>query len=543
MIGPGGVQVRDIVKAIKPISASDGWAVSYGNLLRYDGRWWRPQIALGATTQLEALSVVSPNEIWVAGSEADRQPPYTSRVLIGRLDPRINQINPVVISGSDPSSGQLAGNLRDLAAVPGAVLAIGGRPSDIAYWERPLVLSFDGNQWRDTTPPEWQYGYLNKLSMVSPSEGWATGVLGRPGGQGADAVHPAIVHYRAGQWTEEALPALPISSQPFSMGQIVMRDAGEGWAVFQDAGTVCAHAKLLHFHGGTWVLQDHENASSIALGLVPGTNRGWISLGGCDRGEQPNVDRRMRFDDGAMTLDTAGAQLVPHLYALLSDDLQWAAAGGAMVRYTNEGLPTDRIGKAAAGARFFAESGHSLAGAFRSYYESHGLELGDRGVTPRESLALFGYPISEPFDEINPDTGLLYRVQYFERARMELHPENPAAYRVLLGRLSASALLVRGSNPGPLLGSPPAGCQQFVETGRTLCPPLRAFWQRGGLAVFGLPLTDARDEQSATDVKTYQTQWFERERMEYHPELRGSPYEVLLGLMGSENLRLRGYLG
>jgi hypothetical protein len=28
-------------------------------------------------------------------------------------------------------------------------------------------------------------------------------------------------------------------------------------------------------------------------------------------------------------------------------------------------------------------------------------------------------------------------VQYFERARFEYHPDNPAPYRVLLGRLSA----------------------------------------------------------------------------------------------------------
>jgi hypothetical protein len=45
-----------------------------------------------------------------------------------------------------------------------------------------------------------------------------------------------------------------------------------------------------------------------------------------------------------------------------------------------------------------------------------------------------------------------------------------------------------------------------------------------------------------TDGQTYQTQWFGRERLEYHPELGGTPYEVLLGLLGAEELRLRGYL-
>ena len=51
-----------------------------------------------------------------------------------------------------------------------------------------------------------------------------------------------------------------------------------------------------------------------------------------------------------------------------------------------------------------------------------------------------------------------------------------------------------------------------------------------------------RQERNETDGKTYNTQWFERERMEHHPENAGTPYEVLLGLLGSEELRVRGYL-
>ena len=30
--------------------------------------------------------------------------------------------------------------------------------------------------------------------------------------------------------------------------------------------------------------------------------------------------------------------------------------------------------------------------------------------------------------------------------------------------------------------------------------------------------------------------------MEHHPENAGTPYDVLLGLLGSEELRMRGYL-
>ncbi|MBX6342459.1 MAG: peptidoglycan hydrolase, partial [Thermomicrobiaceae bacterium] len=73
-------------------------------------------------------------------------------------------------------------------------------------------------------------------------------------------------------------------------------------------------------------------------------------------------------------------------------------------------------------------------------WHSHGLEFGDRGISSRESLALFGYPISEEFRD--PQTGLT--VQYFERAVFEYHPANPEPYKVLLRLLGTQAVRDRG---------------------------------------------------------------------------------------------------
>jgi hypothetical protein len=89
---------------------------------------------------------------------------------------------------------------------------------------------------------------------------------------------------------------------------------------------------------------------------------------------------------------------------------------------------------------FFEETGHRLCGGFRGYWQSHGLELGDDGTSWRESVALFGFPISEEF--VEPESGLT--VQYFERARFEFHPANPEADRVLLTRLGAELVAQRG---------------------------------------------------------------------------------------------------
>ena len=85
---------------------------------------------------------------------------------------------------------------------------------------------------------------------------------------------------------------------------------------------------------------------------------------------------------------------------------------------------------------FFPETGHRIGGGFKAYWHAHGLNMGDPDVSYRESLALFGYPISEEFTD--PATG--FTVQYFERARFEYHPENSEPYTILLGRLTADTL-------------------------------------------------------------------------------------------------------
>jgi hypothetical protein len=94
-----------------------------------------------------------------------------------------------------------------------------------------------------------------------------------------------------------------------------------------------------------------------------------------------------------------------------------------------------KVSSAPSGCLYFKETGHSLCGDFMSYWNSNGLEFdGKSGKSYAESLALFGYPISEPKMETN-SSGDTVMTQWFERARFEFHPNNPVQSRVLLGRL------------------------------------------------------------------------------------------------------------
>src|SRR6185369_11387003 len=75
----------------------------------------------------------------------------------------------------------------------------------------------------------------------------------------------------------------------------------------------------------------------------------------------------------------------------------------------------------------------------------------------------------------------------------------------------------------------------FPETQHNLAGRFKRYWEEnGGLAQFGYPKTELLRELNPADGKLYVVQYFERNRFEYHPELAGTPYEVLLGLLGSQ---------
>ncbi|MFN8512354.1 MAG: kelch repeat-containing protein [Chloroflexia bacterium] len=162
--------------------------------------------------------------------------------------------------------------------------------------------------------------------------------------------------------------------------------------------------------------------------------------------------------------------------------------------------------------RCFAETGRCMHGSFLTYWDQHG------------GLAINGYPLSEPFAERLED-GKVYLVQYFERVRMEYHPENNAPFDVLLGQFG------RRIHPADPAATPIPGGRYFVETGHNVPESFYTYWEaHGGLAQFGFPLTEVITE-TLEDGKQYEVQYFERARFERHPE-NNAPYDILLGQFG-----------
>ncbi|MEN9935280.1 MAG: hypothetical protein RLZZ387_1859 [Chloroflexota bacterium] len=171
-------------------------------------------------------------------------------------------------------------------------------------------------------------------------------------------------------------------------------------------------------------------------------------------------------------------------------------------------------------ARCFTETGYCISGPIRRYWERNG------------GLPVFGYPIGPlQTEQVEDWSG---PVQWFERDRLEDHTAQ--GYGVLAGRLGAEVLERQGrpwvyGNEQP--GRPTGPCRYFAQTGYNVCNvAFRLYWeQNGGLERFGYPITPVIQE--TIEGYSYQVQYFERRRMEYHPENR-VPYDVLLGLLGRD---------
>jgi hypothetical protein len=163
----------------------------------------------------------------------------------------------------------------------------------------------------------------------------------------------------------------------------------------------------------------------------------------------------------------------------------------------------------------FSETGFTVPAVFMQYWQSHG------------GLAIFGYPISPVRTEGD------YQVQYFERNRFELHPENKGtAFEVELGLLgnvlTADRAFYRAT---PFIDTPTR--RYFAQTGHSLGGVFLQYWNtQGGLDLFGYPISEELIENG------YTVQYFERNRFELHPENQGTAFEVLLGLLGRDYLAL-----
>ena len=172
--------------------------------------------------------------------------------------------------------------------------------------------------------------------------------------------------------------------------------------------------------------------------------------------------------------------------------------------------------------RYFPETGHTIRGKFRAFYEA-----------APDALLLFGYPITEAFT--NPQG---VEIQYFQRARFEYNPAS-ADNTVRLTPLG-QLVYEREQEHVPANTPPnPTACQYFADTGQMLCYGFLTFWKEHQGAVYlGSPVSPLERDGDRL------VQYLQYARLEWHPEAVGQRQFVLTNLgevyfrLNRENPRL-----
>ncbi|HUG15313.1 MAG TPA: N-acetylmuramoyl-L-alanine amidase, partial [Thermomicrobiales bacterium] len=187
------------------------------------------------------------------------------------------------------------------------------------------------------------------------------------------------------------------------------------------------------------------------------------------------------------------------------------------------------------GGQFFSVTGHNVPRVFNDYWQQRG------------GLRRFGYPLTEAYEEVSETDGGRYLTQYFERARFERHPAYAGTqFEVQLGLLGAELEASRSDEPAFQRAAPftSTDARWFMpETGHSLAGIFKQVWiERGGLQIFGYPISEEFPELSATDGNWHMVQYFERNRFEHHLDYQGTDDEVMLGHLGREVLIRRGWM-
>ena len=522
--------------AVAAAGPADVWAGGrgYGNpstmLWHWGGSEWAPAGPTIADGYIRGLGVLSPTDIWAVGGTANVNGDAGDMPLA--LHWNGAQWTATVVPTLPPYPYSSAHLTAVAGAAPNDVWAVG---QAIVHW--------DGHGWQ-TAPLDLPAGaWLDLHSVVAPraNDVWAAGSFGTgaPGPNGDQLHTPLLLHWDGATWRRvesqlpagfvaEALAALPGQAGVWAVGTgaahwdgtrwtrlavptgpdltltaVTVTTDGTAWATAAESG-IFAHSRILHWDGRAWGLVASPGPDSVYVNLAS------IAVEGPD------------------DVWTVGAHAYSDPHTSGSD----AYTFHIFRRCTVPAAPV--ANPRAPDVVYFPQTQHTLRGIFRTYWEQHG------------GLAQFGYPITEEYPEKSTTDGQIYTVQYFQRNRFEAHPENAGTpYEVLLGLLGRTiSTIAAPAQPFYFqpVTDPPPGVRYFPQTQHTLAPEFAAYWDtHGGLAVYGYPISEPFRETNQTDRQEYLVQYFERNRLEYPPELPAA-FQVSLGLLGAEVLQARGWL-
>lgn len=264
--------------AIDAVSSDDIWAVvrqddSFTNAKavfseHWDGTRWTivpfPAIPIDSRPFADAVTAISANDVWVAGSYGPRSDPACTRQLLEHWDGRkwTQMPNPDVpfncllfpsaISGSSSSDIWITGTDADVTVGDGQAFA----------------EHYDGNSWTafPVVDPAFNGNHLTGLAVLSPTNAWAVGDYYNAPSAFDDRT--LIEHWDGRKWSvvpsPDANPETYLADRFFSVTALSATDLwAVGWS--DNAPTGLAKPLIEHWNGTEW---------AIVKSPIPGRNYG-----------------------------------------------------------------------------------------------------------------------------------------------------------------------------------------------------------------------------------------------------------------------------
>jgi hypothetical protein len=246
------IYYRGYLSSVSLASATEGWAVGKGEKSRtlggvsqpvpifahYSGGRWSVMdpATLGTTHVPQVVAMISASEGWALGS-----------VLVAHYQQGTWHIDPAYTTNADWQNVQFS-SLRMVSATEG--WAVGDRDNGGNAYSG-VIAHYCGGKWTLAGPANLARAdaladtNLTSVTMVSPTEGWLTGVHLK-----GSLLGGFVLHYLNGRWQAVNLP-LVTGCVPQA---ISMASAADGWVV----GNCYITAKgmletfLLHYSNGAW---------------------------------------------------------------------------------------------------------------------------------------------------------------------------------------------------------------------------------------------------------------------------------------------------
>jgi hypothetical protein len=233
--------------------ASNVWAVgvvypptggsSHGLALRYDGTAWRsvPGTGLPGDDTLRSVDAVSAGDVWVVGEH---------RAGIGRNDTMAAHWNGTTWTRETTPNGNPGGmnNVYGVAAAGGTVWAVGTYVDPSSPMNRQkLIMQRAGGSWRVAAAPRVAtYERLTAVDATGQADAWAVGssssdIQSAP-------LAPLVLRWNGADWRSMTLPA-PTGT---ALTGVDARTPSDVWAVGSTSGATGPQPYVAHFDGTSW---------------------------------------------------------------------------------------------------------------------------------------------------------------------------------------------------------------------------------------------------------------------------------------------------